>query len=56
MPDALSYMLTGKMVTEYTIASTSQIINPYTKEMDPTLLEAIGLTPNHFAPVVFSEK
>ncbi|HPD86858.1 MAG TPA: FGGY family carbohydrate kinase, partial [Proteiniphilum sp.] len=39
MPDALSYMLTGKMVTEYTIASTSQIINPYTKEMDPTLLE-----------------
>ena len=24
MPDALSYLLTGKMVTEYTIASTSQ--------------------------------
>lgn len=54
MPDALSYMLTGKMVTEYTIASTSQIINPYTKEMDPTLLEAIGLTTNHFSPVIFS--
>ena len=28
MPDALSYMLTGKMVTEYTIASTSQMLNP----------------------------
>ena len=27
MPDALSYMLTGKMVTEYTIASTSQMLN-----------------------------
>lgn len=54
MPDALSYMLTGKMVTEYTIASTSQMINPYTRKMDPALLEAIGLTNDHFAPVVFS--
>lgn len=54
MPDALIYMLTGKMVTEYTIASTSQLINPYTRELDPTLLEAVGLTPDHFAPVVFS--
>src|SRR5690606_33603716 len=53
MPDALSYMLTGKMVTEYTIASTSQLINPYTREMDPTLLEKVGLTTNHFAPIVF---
>jgi rhamnulokinase len=56
MPDALSYMLTGKMVTEYTIASTSQLINPYTREMDPTLLEKVGLTTNHFAPIVFSGK
>ncbi len=28
MPDALSYLLTGEMVTEYTIASTSQMVNP----------------------------
>ena len=54
MPDALSYLLTGKMVTEYTIASTSQLMNPFTKEMDSTLLEAVGLTKDHFAPVVFS--
>ncbi|MDD4578761.1 MAG: rhamnulokinase [Anaerolineaceae bacterium] len=54
MPDALSYLLTGKMVTEYTIASTSQLISPYTKEFDHTLLEAIGLTPDQFAPIVFS--
>jgi rhamnulokinase len=32
MPDALSYMLSGKMVTEYTIASTSQLLNPYHKQ------------------------
>jgi rhamnulokinase len=54
MPDALSYLLTGKMTTEYTIASTSQMMNPYTKEFDESLLEAIRLTAGHFAPVVFS--
>lgn len=54
MPDALSYMLTGNMVTEYTIASTSQMINPYTKEFDNSLLEAVNLTKDHFAPIVYS--
>lgn len=54
MPDALSYMLTGKMVTEYTIASTSQMINPYTKEFDDSLLEAVKLTKDQFAPLVYS--
>jgi len=54
MPDALSYLLTGKMVTEYTIASTSQMINPYTKEFEPSLLDAIRLSKEQFAPMVFS--
>lgn len=54
MPDALSYLLTGKMVTEYTIASTSQMIDPRVKEFDNTLLEAVGLTRDQFAPIVFS--
>ncbi|MDR0422550.1 MAG: rhamnulokinase [Proteiniphilum sp.] len=53
MPDALACMLTGKMVTEYTIASTSQMMNPYTKEFDETLLKAAGLTADRFAPIVF---
>lgn len=54
MPDALSYLLTGSMVTEYSIASTSQMINPYKKEFDPTLLDAINLSEDNFAPIVFS--
>lgn len=54
MPDALSYLLTGKMVTEYSIASTSQMIDPYKKEFDPELLQAIELTEKNFAPIVFS--
>ena len=32
VPDALSYMLTGKVVCEYTIASTSQMLDPRTKQ------------------------
>lgn len=43
MPDALSYMLTGKQVCEYTIASTSQILNPRTKDWEATLLKAAGV-------------
>ena len=54
MPDALSYLLTGKMVTEYTIASTSQLINPYNRSFESTLLDSIGLSKDNFAPIVFS--
>ena len=53
MPDALSYMLTGKMVTEYTIASTSQMMNPYLKKFDEDILEKIELTSNNFAVIIF---
>lgn len=57
MPDALSYMLTGEMVTEYTIASTSQLINPYTKQFDKELLECVDLRADYFGRIVMpSEK
>ena len=43
MPDLLSYMLTGNMVCEYTDASTSQILNPTTKQFEKRLLDAAGV-------------
>lgn len=52
MPDALGYMLTGKMVTEYTIASTSQLLDPVTKKMDDRLLEVVGLDHTIFPQIV----
>lgn len=52
IPDALSYMLTGKMVCEYTIASTAQLLNPRTKRLDSVLLESLGLTESHFGKMV----
>ncbi len=53
VPDALSYMLTGKMVTEYTIASTSQMLNPRTKRFDDSLLTAVGVTAEQFGQFVY---
>ena len=52
VPDCLSYMLTGKMVCEYTIASTSQILDPRTKQLDEQLLASVGLTREHFGEMV----
>lgn len=51
MPDALSYLLCGTKVTEYTIASTSQLLNPYSREFDSDILERLGLNSSLFAPI-----
>lgn len=52
MPDALSYMLTGEKVCEYTILSTSQLLDPRTKRIDGSLLEAAGADPSLFPRIV----
>ena len=52
MPDALAYMLTGEKVCEYTISSTSQILNPRTKDFDKELLEAAGVDASVFSKPV----
>ena len=52
IPDALAYLLTGEMVTEYTIASTSQMINPRTKQWDIDILNTLGLSPDNFGRMV----
>jgi len=52
IPDALSYMLTGRMVCEYTIASTSQMLNPRTGEFSEVLLDALGLERGNFGEMV----
>lgn len=51
-PDSLSYMLTGEKVTEYTIASTSQFLNPFTKSIDSELLRSAGINPALFPDMV----
>lgn len=56
MPDALSYLLTGNKYCEYTIASTSQIVNAYNKNIDPKLLEVLNIDPAVFPAVVMPGK
>ncbi|MDR0542291.1 MAG: rhamnulokinase [Dysgonamonadaceae bacterium] len=46
IPDALSYLLTGNKVCEYTIASTSQLLNPKTKTFETKLFEAMDVNPS----------
>ncbi len=43
MPDLLVYFLTGKIGTEYTVASTSQMLDPYTKDWNRDLLDKLGI-------------
>jgi rhamnulokinase len=52
IPDALSWMLTGEAVCEYTIASTSQMLDPRTGDLSEKLIESVGLTREHFGRMV----
>ncbi len=52
VPDALMYMLTGEAVCEYTILSTSQMLDPRTKRIDPELIEVLGLSESQFGRYV----
>ncbi len=43
IPDAVSYLLCGERVCEYTILSTSALMNPATRDFDDGVLEAAGV-------------
>ncbi len=45
-PDLLGYFLTGAKGTEYTIATTTQLYNPTTKDWDWETIDTLGL-PRH---------
>ncbi|MBQ4147576.1 MAG: rhamnulokinase [Prevotella sp.] len=52
LPDALSWMLTGEAVCEYTIASTSEMLDPRTGDLSEKLVKSVGLTREHFGRMV----
>lgn len=51
LPDLLAYFLTGRRGTEYTIASTSQLLNPFTRDWDRELMEKLGIPAHIFGEV-----
>lgn len=52
MPDLFGYMLTGKMCAEYSIASTSQLIDLDNRTWSKEILDAFGIKESVFAPLV----
>ena len=42
LPDYFHYLLTGKKVTEYTNATTTQLVSPTTKNWDEELIDKLG--------------
>ena len=51
MPDLLSYMLTGKKVCEYTIASTSGMMDQTSRQFNKGLLEKLGVRTDVLLPI-----
>lgn len=43
LPDAFAYFLSGSIAAEYTIASTTQMLDARTRDWSPRILEALGL-------------
>lgn len=52
MPDLLSYFLTGKKVSEYSIATTSQLVDINTRTWSSEVISALGLPENIFENIV----
>ncbi|MBP5225424.1 MAG: rhamnulokinase, partial [Lachnospiraceae bacterium] len=52
MPDYLNFLLTGKKAAEYTIASTSQLLDPASKDWDLGLFRMLGLPTHFLQPIV----
>ena len=51
MPDLFEYYLTGNVGTEYTIASTGQLIDPVKRDWSQEVLNAFGIPKGLFAPL-----
>ena len=50
-PDYYNFLLTGKKASEYTIATTGQLVSPKTKDWDYALIRTLGLPERLFTPV-----
>ena len=51
IPDYLNYLLTGVKAQEYTNATTTALVNAYTKQWDRELIDLLGLPFQLFQPV-----
>ena len=54
MPDLLAYFLTGKKISEFSIASTTQMLNSKTSDWDYELIEQLGIPTRILEPITDS--
>ena len=52
MPDLFNFLLTGKKFSEYTIATTSQLLNASTRKWDPMIFSGLDLPQHIMAPIL----
>lgn len=52
LPDLLNYYLTGEKRTEYTIASTSQLLNVRNKNWDDKIFSSLGFSQSWFNEII----
>ena len=52
MPDLFNFLLTGKKYSEYTIATTSQLLNAHSRKWDPTIFSGLDLPKHIMAPIL----
>ena len=52
IPDLINFFLSGKAVSEYTNATTTQLVSALTGSWDDELIERLGLRPDLFAEIV----
>lgn len=52
IPDALNYMLTGVAATEYSVATTGQIVDAQSKQLDEKVLSVAGIRKEQFGQFI----
>ena len=52
IPDIFNFLLSGKLATEFSFATTSQLYNPLKKDWDETLLSSLGLAKSFMNPII----
>lgn len=51
IPDYLNFLLSGRKTNEYTNASSTQLVNAFTKKWDNGLLDTLGIKKTIFQPI-----
>lgn len=54
MPDLINFFLTGRAVTEYTNATTMQIVNAESRMWDEKIIAALNLPQHLFTEIIFA--